>query len=214
MIEGIKMNEQNETLKISMDERDIHSYLDLEQYIIERGYLLNYQEFVTIMKISKQLKPKKIKFSKGKSDRYPREMVFGIVVLIFKDRFGKEFHCWSNVAHPSNDLPRKRTIKYNKEDITTKEIFYEYLKERNYLLNTKEIAVFDQIALKYSNWLRFKNDQYMQTYIGEYRSRDHMGKIISFYYSLKNQTAGIRECDFAGANIKYYDKLALERRRD
>lgn len=208
------MNERNEMLKISVDERDIHSYLDLEQYIIERGYLLNYQEFVTILKITKRLKPEKIKFSKGKSDRYPREMVFGIVVLIFTDMYGKEFHCWSNVAPPSNDLPRKRIMNYNKEDITTKETLYAYLNERNYLLNTREIAVFDRIALEYSPWLRFKNDQYLQTYIGEYTARDYMGKIISFYYSLKNQTSGIRECNFASTNIKYYDELALERRRD
>lgn len=33
---------------ISVDERDIFSYIDLEQYIIERNYLLSYREYELI----------------------------------------------------------------------------------------------------------------------------------------------------------------------
>lgn len=214
MIEGFNMTEQNNKVNISMDERDIHSYLDLEQYIIERGYLLNRQEFILMMRAREKLKPKKVDYYKGRNKLYPEEMVIGIVDFIFTDMFGRDFHCWSNVAHPSANLPRKRSIRYNKEDITNKDLFNEYLKERNYLLNTKEIEVFDKIALEYSDSIRFKNDQYLQKFVGEYLARDHLGKIISIYYSLQNQTAGIRECNFASTNIKYYDEFALERRRD
>ena len=33
---------------ISVDERDIFNYIDLEQYIIERNYLLSYREYELI----------------------------------------------------------------------------------------------------------------------------------------------------------------------
>ncbi len=191
--------------KITIDERDIYNYLDIELYIKEREYLVTQKEALLLKTKANLLKAKKIMFNKGDYDHFPKELVEGILVMIFQDSYGREFHCWTNVAFQNPDQERFRKLQLEVEDIKDPETFNQYVTERNHLLNcaeNNEIAIW----LRHNHFpvkiIRFEND--------------HL-KDNSWQF-LKNQVVGITHYILKNDyyvwahNMHYHDKTRVRKK--
>lgn len=122
---------------ISVDERDIFSYIDLEQYIIERNYLLSFCEYELIKASSYSLQCVSVIEKKESPELLNVQMFYETPDHFF-------FNCWTNVSLSDKTTLRRRNIKLNKEDVNNYEDLVLYAKERNYLLTGQEFAYFIQ----------------------------------------------------------------------
>lgn len=116
---------------ISVDDRDIFSYIDLEQYIIERNYLLSYREYELIKVYSYLLNCTFIVEEKESSEIMKVQMLFQT-----PDHY--TFNCWTKVDLKDPETLRRRSMKINVEDVKNYEDLVSYAKERNYVLNGRE----------------------------------------------------------------------------
>lgn len=148
--------------KITIDERDLYSYLDIELYIKEREYLVTQKEALLLKNKANLLKAKKIMLNKGDHDHFPKELVEGILVMVFLDDYGRQFHCWTNVALQNPNQVRFRKMHLNVEDIKVPESFNQFVIERNHLLNcaeNNEVAVLLRDKHLPIKIIRFENDR-------------------------------------------------------
>jgi len=225
----------NNLLKCSIDERDVNGYLTLEQYLIERNFCINYEEWQLLLK-KQNLLQMKIDFLEGKkiigstkdillhqTEIRPQENndLEGLAVFLKNiPRERKQIKLFCNVKKISREQERKRNMLYNLDEIKDIETLNKYLDERNRLLNDKEYTllqekvrelkfIYEEIISKYDDCYVF--------FEGEFIERCN-GRIINHFYYFDNLI-----CDVFAAyngildiktNIRYYEPLSLERRRN
>lgn len=134
-------------MKISVDERDLYSYLDIEYYIKEREYLINQKEYLLLLKRCQELGMKQEQFVPSMYDQTHQIRIDGVATFIFPADRKVDFYCWSNVIK-NDDEPRHRELHLNHEDLKTKEDINAYLEERNHLVNGDEDGLIQEACNK------------------------------------------------------------------
>lgn len=127
-------------MRISIDERDIYDYLDMELYIKEREYLLYDSEYQLLLMKAQNLKIIEEFYVKGAHEGIYRDDIDGKMTIAFQDKNHPKakFYCWSNVKKNYGEYPRKRQMQLNHEDIHNVLDANQYLEERNRLINDRE----------------------------------------------------------------------------
>lgn len=178
---------------ISVDERDIFSYIDLEQYIIERNYLLSYREYELIKVYSYLLNRISIVLEKENDEIMKVQMFFETSEHSF-------FNCWTKVDLKAQETLRRRNMKLNEEDVQNYEDFVSYAKERNYVLNGEEFYYLtkdkEKTGLIYCKFEPKNNDSYFYNQV--------TGKCYMIFKGDKNLTI----------YLKSYMEDQLERRKE
>lgn len=187
-------------MRISIDERDVTSILDLELYIKERDYCLNCQEYDIFLKLSSKFLILETIYHKDESSDLHK-------IAILFSYYSKTFWCWTYVNFHDFRAPRRRNILRHSEELLFLEDYYFYFKERNFLINTQE---FLQIKFDPYNWSLVER---------EWRnlSSDEINKI-----PISNQAAAIYTMGFCkndeitriSTYVSKYNPYSLERRRN
>lgn len=197
-------------MRVSIDERDITTIFDFEYYLKERNNKIYLTEYERLKEKAELLKVIKINEQMIKDEKK--------VSFLFL-WYTKEFYCQASILK-EDEPPRFRKMVKNAEEITSIVSYYTYLKERNFLLNTRE----------YLNIMNALNrlDQY---HVEEWRIEDIVWQSPSirdqYVYSkcgieILNQLSGNYSvffkkkdrCVKVETDIMRYNMLAKERRRE
>lgn len=202
-------------MRISIDERDITNFLELEQYFKERCYLINWQEFELISEIAKGLNPIDIQY------RAIHEKDYFIVIYSYSNEPYDKFYCWSKVGKEREHAPRRRFVQKNVEEVNTLSSLYYYLMERSMLLNSREFALLAQTLscwnvmasyqdckVKSVNWVDIESEK-KAIYIPS--GIDAHNQVTARYYISFEQLGRTINLD---TYIMHYNRFARERRRD
>ncbi len=182
---------------VSFDERDLHDYIDIEYYMIDRGYELTYKEYLLMKDISQNFGVKTILYNYQDIDKGKIQF---LVNFVFETPKREEFYCWTRVLKEDPMKVRHRDFSFNAEEIETFFDFENYLQERKYILNCTENALL-QVKAHRLHVLRCKLDLS--------RKED----------SFLNQTAGRLYFSFPNnqnidTRIMYSKENVLERKRN
>jgi len=223
-----------EVLKISTDHRDIYDYLSLEQYLIERNFSLNYQEYVLLSQIVFNLgidckfKPhfylvgstKEILLGNRQFVQTYMTGVLGLTeYIVKKNRVHSEIHFWANVV--DNEEVRKRNFQWNIEDAKTIADLQRCLDERNRLLNDKENDFFQkklqELKMDCCQYKTKSDDCYIYFH-DEYIIRNNLGSIEEYFYYFDDlilgTIAGYYKDGDVKTNIRPYHPCSLVRKRE
>ena len=201
-------------MRISIDERDVTNYLELEQYIKERKYFLRWSEFVAISSIVKRLNPEDIMYHKIiKNDSF-------VIVWIFRNRF-ETFYCWTKVGFDKEKKMRHRKMIKTISEVDSLTSLYYYFNERCFLINSQEFYFLTQLLQQWNKENIYLDDCKIKDVLWENLCFPQANVILPSGIDITNQVTARYSVYFKQGSkntkldtyVMKYNRFARERKR-